>query len=63
MPRGKTMLRHYWQVIKPGIIGGNLITFLGGFFLASHGRPDIALMLVTASGLSLIIASACVLNN
>jgi protoheme IX farnesyltransferase len=57
------MLRHYWQVIKPGIIGGNLITFLGGFFLASHGRPDIALMLVTASGLSLIIASACVLNN
>jgi protoheme IX farnesyltransferase len=57
------MLRHYWQVIKPGIIAGNLISFLGGFFLASRGRPDIALLLTTAVGLSLVIASACVLNN
>jgi len=57
------MLRHYWQVIKPGIIGGNLLTFLGGFFLASRGRPDLALLLTTASGLALVIGAACVLNN
>lgn len=57
------MLKHYWQVIKPGIIAGNLVSFLGGFFLASRGQPNIVLLLTTATGLSLVIASACVLNN
>jgi heme o synthase len=57
------MTRHYWRVTKPGIIGGNLISVMGGFFLASRGHADIALLLSTAIGICLVIASACVLNN
>ena len=57
------MLGHYWHVTKPGIAGGNLISVMGGFFLASRGHADIALLLSTAIGICLVIASACVLNN
>jgi heme o synthase len=57
------MIRDYWLVTKPGIIGGNLISFAGGFFLASRGHADIALLLPAAIGISLVIASACALNN
>jgi Na+(H+)/acetate symporter ActP len=35
----------------------------GRFFLASIGRVDIAMLLSTVIGISLVIASACVLNN
>lgn len=50
-------------VAKPGIIFGNLITAVGGFLLASRGRIDITVLLPTIAGISLVIASACVLNN
>lgn len=57
------LLRNYWSVTKPGIIFGNMISVLGGFFLASRGSVDIALLISTVTGISLVIASACVLNN
>lgn len=57
------MMRHYWHVTKPGITGGNLLSVMGGFFLASRGHADFALLLPTAIGICLVIASACVLNN
>jgi protoheme IX farnesyltransferase len=57
------MLRHYFQLTKPGIIFGNLITVTGGFFLASKGHFDLALYLAVALGVSLIVASGCVFNN
>ncbi len=57
------MLRNYWSIIKPGIIFGNMISVLGGFFLASRGSVDVALLMSTVAGISLVIASACVLNN
>jgi protoheme IX farnesyltransferase len=57
------MIRNYWLVTKPGIIFGNLFSVAGGFFLASKGRVDIALMLLTSIGITLVIASSCVLNN
>ena len=44
------MLRDYMQAIKAGIVGGNLITFLCGFLLASRGQhvsvPPIRLQVV-----------------
>lgn len=57
------MLREYYQLTKPGIIRGNLITAAGGFFLASRGRPDGGLFIAMMVGLALIIAAACVYNN
>jgi heme o synthase len=57
------MLRHYWQVVKPGIVGGNLISATGGFLLAAGGHADAGLLAATLGGIGLAIASACVLNN
>lgn len=49
--------------MKPGIIYGNALTCIAGFFLASQGSINILLLLFTVVGLSCIIASACVSNN
>ncbi len=57
------MIKNYYTLTKPGIIYGNAITALGGFFLASKGHIDLILLCATILGLSLIIASSCVLNN
>ncbi|MFQ3186598.1 heme o synthase [Marinomonas primoryensis] len=57
------MFKRYLQVTKPGIIMGNLISVAGGFFLASRGEIDWILMLTTVIGLSLVVASGCVINN
>lgn len=51
------------RLIKPGIIFGNLVTALGGFFLASRGNIDYRILLLMILGLSCIIASGCVFNN
>lgn len=57
------MLRTYYLLTKPGIILGNLLTTLGGFFLASRGAFDPLLLLATSLGIGLVIASACIFNN
>jgi len=57
------VVKNYLLVTKPGIILGNLISAAGGFLLASKGRIDIFLLLYTLTGISLVVASGCVLNN
>lgn len=54
---------NYYLLTKPGIILGNLLTVAAGFFLASKGTFNFTLFLAVLSGLTLIIASACVFNN
>jgi protoheme IX farnesyltransferase len=56
-------IKFFLLVAKPGIIFGNLITAAGGFLLASKGRIDITVLLATVTGISLVVASGCVLNN
>jgi len=56
-------IRKYILVTKPGIIFGNLISVTGGFFLASKGQVDIAVLLATMISVSMVVASACVFNN
>ncbi len=53
----------YVEITKPGIIAGNAVTLIGGFFLASRGRIDAHLFLLTFVGIALVIASACAFNN
>ena len=53
----------YYKLTKPGIIRGNVMTAIAGFFFASYGNYDWILLLWLVVGISLIIASACVLNN
>ncbi len=57
------MFKTYVQLTKPGIIVGNIITAAAGFLLATRGSFQPWLMLAMLVGLSLVIASACVVNN
>jgi heme o synthase len=57
------VIKKYLLVIKPGIVFANLITAAAGFLFASRGRIDIAALLLTVIGISLVVASGCVLNN
>lgn len=56
-------IKHYIAITKPGIIFGNLIAAMGGFFLAAQGRFDLLLFLSTMLGIALVIASGCAFNN
>lgn len=56
-------MKQYLQVTKPGIIFGNLISVIGGFFLASKGSFDASLFIATIVGVSMVVASGCVFNN
>ncbi len=51
------------ELIKPGILLGNLISLSGGFFLASRGHIETILFLRVLLGITCIISSACILNN
>lgn len=57
------MIKQYIVLTKPGIIIGNLITTIGGFFLASRGDIRILPFIASIFGISFVIASACVFNN
>ncbi|HQZ58594.1 MAG TPA: heme o synthase [Acinetobacter sp.] len=57
------MLKKYLFLTKPGILFGNFITTLGGFFLAAQGSIDCLLLLLTLIGTTLVVASGCVVNN
>jgi protoheme IX farnesyltransferase len=57
------MLKDYIQLTKPGIIIGNLITAVGGFFLGLSTAFNTISFLAMFFGLTLVIAAGCVLNN
>lgn len=57
------LIKDYFSITKPGIIGGNAITVVAGFLLASRGDIDWWLLVATLGGLSLVVASGCVFNN
>lgn len=57
------IVRNYYQLTKPGIIKGNLLTCAAGFILASDGHVSFGLLGITLLGTALIIAAACVVNN
>lgn len=58
-----TTIKKYLLVAKPGIVCGNLVAAAGGFLFASRGRPDVALLAATVTGISLVVAAGCVFNN
>jgi len=57
------MIKTYYELTKPGLVWGNLITTLAGFLFASRFSPASSLLLATLAGTALVIASACVFNN
>lgn len=57
------LLKKYYTLTKPGVLYGNVLTTIAGFLLASHGTFQFLLFVSTVFGTTLVIASACVLNN
>lgn len=58
-----TKITHFYQLTKPGVLYGNVLTGIAGYLLAARGTIDIWVFIATILGMTLIIASACVLNN
>lgn len=56
-------LKLYLSLTKPGVMIGNAISAAAGFLLAAGNDINIPLFLFIATGSTLIISSACVLNN
>ena len=58
-------IKTYYSLTKPGVLYGNALTAAAGFLLASGnaGVFDFWLFVALCVGSTLIIASACVLNN
>jgi protoheme IX farnesyltransferase len=63
----KTKLSLYYQLAKPGIIYGNLMTAAAAFSFAVHHLPrapfNFGLLFATLIGLGLSMAAGCVANN
>jgi len=57
------LVREYYQLTKPGIVYGNLVTAAAGFLLAAKGSVDFPLFAGLLSGTALVVASGCVFNN
>jgi protoheme IX farnesyltransferase len=59
------MLRNYYNLVKPGIIFGNTIPYIGGFAIAAGSALFVHALTGVAGliGLALVVASGCVFNN
>jgi protoheme IX farnesyltransferase len=57
------LAKQYYQLTKPGIIYGNLLTAIAGYLLGSRWHIDYQVLAGLLAGVSLVIASACVCNN
>src|SRR5882757_7514005 len=61
----KITIKKYYSLTKPGVLYGNVITAVAGFLLAAgyFKHFGVWLFVATIVGMTLVIASACVLNN
>jgi len=57
------VFKEYYQLTKPGIIYGNLVTATAGFLLATRGHIHFWPLLSVLGGIALVVASACTVNN
>ena len=57
------MIKAYYALTKPGIIYGNALTAIGGYFLAARGQGNMGGFLAMLIGICLVMASGCVFNN
>ncbi|HSX36682.1 MAG TPA: heme o synthase [Patescibacteria group bacterium] len=58
-----SLVRPYYELIKPERTLANGLTTLAGFLLAANGHINFALLAETLIGVCLVVASACAFNN
>lgn len=56
-------VRAYYRLTKPGIVYGNGLMAIAGYFFGAAGSPSLAVFLSMLLGISAVIASACAYNN
>lgn len=59
----KSSLRSYYYLAKPGIVYGNALAAVGGFFFGALSQPSWVSFVGMLVGICLVMASACVYNN
>lgn len=57
------MVKAYYELIKPRIIYGNMLTAAAGFFAAGEGPLDWGVLFLMLAGLACVVGSACAVNN
>lgn len=62
MSNAKLAFSAYYQLSKPGIVYGNLITVVAGYFFARQAF-DVMVILGVIAGVAFVIAGACAINN
>jgi len=58
-----TKAKAYYELTKPGVTYGNAISAIAGYLFAAHGTINWPLFLWVTVGTTLVIGSACALNN
>lgn len=56
-------IKDWITVIKPMIVLGNMMTATAGYLLASRGQVDPVKLWEAVTGIALMVAAACVVNN
>lgn len=56
-------IKLYYSLTKPGVTYGNAITAVAGFLFAAGTEIEVVRFLGLTVGITLVIASACVINN
>ena len=57
------MLKNYYNLAKPGIVYGNVLTTLAAYLFASRWHIAPLPLIATLVGIGLVIGGACVFNN
>ncbi len=55
--------KDYFQLVKPGMVLGNLLPAAAGYFLASGLKFKLVSIVMTLVGIGLIMGAACAVNN
>lgn len=56
-------LKAYYQLTKPGVMYGNVLTGVAGFLCAASGVIDWSAFIAVIFGMTCVVSSACVVNN
>lgn len=60
----KQKIKDYCRLTKPGVLAGNVLTSVGGYFLAVAHQPfNVVNFLAMLVGTTLVVGGACALNN
>lgn len=56
-------IKTYYYLTKPGIVYGNALIAVAGYFFGAHGSPSLTTFIAMLVGICAVMASACVYNN